>query len=358
MRPVEGLGVSPFAGRRVLVTGHTGFKGSWLAHWLDRQGASVSGLALAPDTTPSLFEALDLARRIDHGLCDLRDQAAVATAVAAARPEIVFHLAAQPLVRRSYRYPIETFATNVLGTAHLLHACYDTPGIRAIVVVTSDKCYAPTDDSPGYRESDPLGGLDPYSASKACQEWVAQSWRASFGRRDDAPLLATARAGNVIGGGDWAEDRLVPDLVRAAAARQSAEIRNPRAIRPWQHVLEPLAGYLDIGARLLAGDMAVAEAWNFGPATDSMRPVADLCTALAPEIGFDWTITGAADQPPETTCLRLNSDKARARLGWVPRWSFTETMQLTGSWYRRHAGGESAAALCDEQLDLYEARHA
>lgn len=357
-RPMEGLALNmdAYAGRRTLITGHTGFKGSWLSHWLLRLGASVHGIALPPEGNPNLFDELCLAKRMDHRLGDVRDRAFINQVIGSVKPEIVFHLAAQALVRRGYREPVETFGTNVMGTAHVLEACRATPSVRAVVVVTSDKCYAPDNDHPGYRESDPLGGLDPYSASKACQEWVAQSWQASFGACSDAPLIATVRAGNVIGGGDWAEDRLVPDLVRAVHAGLTANIRNPSAIRPWQHVLEPLSGYLSVGTRLLAGDRDVARAWNFGPDDNSMRPVADLCAELKHELGGIWSPSAGA-HPHETACLRLNSQAARELLGWQPRWDFAETLRITGSWYRRHADGASAIDLCNEQLNQYESPH-
>ncbi len=357
-RPMEGLGLKmgSYVGRPILVTGHTGFKGSWLSHWLLRLGAKVYGVALPPEGSPNLFDELSLARRIDHRVVDVRDRASISETFASIQPEIVFHLAAQALVRRGYREPVETFGTNVMGTAHVLEACRATPSVRAVVVVTSDKCYAPDNDHPGYRENDPLGGLDPYSASKACQEWVAQSWQASFGTAGGAPLIATVRAGNVIGGGDWAEDRLVPDLVRAFHAGRTADIRNPSAIRPWQHVLEPLSGYLTLGARLLAGERAFARAWNFGPDDNSMRPVADLCANLTRELGGTWS-PSAGMHPHEAACLRLNSQAARELLGWQPRWDFAETLRITGAWYRRHAEGASAIDLCNEQLHLYESRH-
>lgn len=345
--------VSSYSGKRVLITGHTGFKGSWLSHWLNACGAQVSGLALAPETQPNLFDELGLAQHIDHRICDLRDRDALARHVAAIQPEIVFHLAAQALVRRSYQNPVETFATNVMGTAHLLESCFATSSVRAIVVVTSDKCYAPSSSAWGYRECDPLGGHDPYSASKACEEWVATAWQKSFGGKADAPLIATTRAGNVIGGGDWAEDRLIPDLVRARHARQSAHIRNPNAVRPWQHVLEPLAGYLQLGERLLTGDDKYACAWNFGPEIGAMRPVADLCAALCPALGLDWQIDTTTEHPHEAEFLRLDSSRARQLLDWQPRWSFDETMLLTGQWYDRHAAGETAWDLCNEQLQKY-----
>lgn len=342
-----------YAGRRALVTGHTGFKGAWFALWLERLGAQVGGLALAPDTTPSLFEAASLARHIDSCLADVRDVAAVRAVFEACQPEIVFHLAAQPLVRRGYREPLETFATNVMGTAHVLDAARQCPSVRAVVIVTTDKCYDNRNWAWGYRETDRLGGHDPYSASKACAELVTAAWRASYWQGEDAPLVASARAGNVIGGGDWAEDRLVPDLYRAARSGQVALIRNPEAIRPWQHVLEPLAGYLMLGARLLAGERRFADAWNFGPALDDMQPVSALCDALCPALGVQWTSDERA-QPAEAAILRLDSSRAMLELGWRPRWSLPMALDAVAGWYGRFAAGEDARALTLEQIEAYE----
>ena len=259
-------------GRRVLVTGHTGFKGSWLALWLHAAGAEVSGFALAPPTDPSLFAAARLGRLIDHVEGDVRDLAAIEAAVARVRPEVIFHLAAQPLVRLSYEAPVETYATNVMGTAHVLEAARRVAGVAVVVCVTSDKCYANREWDWPYRESDPMGGHDPYSSSKGCAELVVAAYRSSY-FADRGPAVASVRAGNVIGGGDWAADRLVPDLVRAFEAGKTPLIRAPDAVRPWQHVLEALGGYLRIGERLMSGERRFADAWNFGPADDDARPV-------------------------------------------------------------------------------------
>lgn len=342
-----------YVGRKVLVTGHTGFKGSWLSLWLEHLGAQVSGLSLAPDTVPSLFDAARLETTMDSRIADIRYASDVAAIVADTRPEIIFHLAAQPLVRRSYRSPLETFATNVMGTVNLLEATRSAPSVRAIVIVTSDKCYAGPCGPSGYCEADRLGGHDPYSASKACAELVASAWRSSFAQLNDAPLIATARAGNVIGGGDWAEDRLVPDLVRGAHAGTPTFIRNPNAIRPWQHVLEPLAGYLELGARLLAGERNFADAWNFGPALDDMRPVAALCEALCPALGAMWQ-PDCSNHLPETAILRIDSSRTLSELGWRPRWSLSEALKATGDWYARLDTGGDARTLTLEQIDAYE----
>lgn len=356
-RPLESvaMNLSAYAGLRVLVTGHTGFKGSWLTLWLLRLGARVTGLALPPETTPALFLEARLTEIMDSRLGDIRDPATVSKTVSEIEPEIVFHLAAQPLVRRSYREPLETFATNVMGSAHVLEAARACPSVRAIVVVTTDKCYENRSSPWGYRETDRLGGHDPYSASKACTELVAAAWRASYWQEgENAPLVATARAGNVIGGGDWAEDRLVPDLVRAAQSGHPLLVRNPGAVRPWQHVLDPLAGYLLLGERLLAGERRFADAWNFGPALEDMQPVSALCEALCPALGGSWQ-SGGESHPAEAAILRLDSSRALVQLGWRPRWPLAHALLTTNEWYKRQANGEDARALTLEHIYAYEA---
>jgi CDP-glucose 4,6-dehydratase len=332
-----------YAGRRVLVTGHTGFKGSWLALWLHQLGAQVTGLALAPETTPSHWNLLALG--VDSHLLDIRDEKAVRAALAEADPEIVFHLAAQPLVRRSYRQPVETWATNVVGTAHLLDACRKAPDLQAIVVVTTDKCYENREWVWGYRENDALGGHDPYSASKAGTELVAMSFRRSFFSAPGGPWLATARAGNVIGGGDWSEDRLIPDLVRAIASGQRLEIRSPKATRPWQHVLECLSGYLMLGERLFRRDEGFAEAWNFGPDREGNRTVEQVLGELKKALpSASWHQPEQA-HVHEAQLLQLDSSKARQSLGWRPVWSFEEGVRATADWYRTWLDcGEVASA--------------
>lgn len=351
-----------YRGRRVLVTGHTGFKGSWLVAWLRRLGAQVVGVALPPDTEPS-HHAL-LAASGDDFLVDIRDAGALRQAVVGSEPEIVFHLAAQPLVRRSYREPGLTFETNVQGTVNLFEAVRSTPSVRAVVIVTTDKCYEPTGSVWGLREDDRLGGHDPYSASKACAEIVVASYRAGLlsgeAGRGRPVLIASARAGNVIGGGDWAEDRLVPDLVRGALARRSVAIRHPGAIRPWQHVLEPLSGYLLLGQRLLAGDHHAAQAWNFGPSAEDAWPVREVVR----EIARHWPAVEAravvdADQPAETGVLRLDCAKARLSLGWRPVWSLSRAIERTARWYRdfhEHGLLSTAADLDTYLADAASAR--
>jgi CDP-glucose 4,6-dehydratase len=341
-------------GKRVLVTGHTGFKGGWLAHWLLGLGADVSGLALAPDTAPNLFEASRLGDRLGSTLGDIRDLAGLTRTLRAAAPDIVFHLAAQSLVRRSYTDPVGTYATNVMGTLHLLEAVRATDGVRVIVNVTSDKCYLNRETGAPFRETDPLGGTDPYSSSKAGAELVTASWRQAF-FAGGLPHLASVRAGNVIGGGDWAADRLLPDCARAFAAQRSVEIRHPDAVRPWQHVLEPLSGYLGLAERLWS-DAGFAEAWNFGPAEHDARTVAEVVDTMARLWGggAGWT-RQPGQHPHEAQQLRLDSAKARARLGWTPRLPLEQALAWTVEWYRRHHAGEPARALTEAQIAAYTA---
>lgn len=348
-----GLALRAYAGRRVLITGHTGFKGGWLALWLHRLGAEVAGIALPPETSPSLFEAAAIHELVRHHVADIRDADDMVRIVREARPDIVFHLAAQALVRRSYREPLQTLASNVMGTASVLEAARDCDAVRAILVVTTDKCYENRGGPWGFRESDALGGHDPYSASKACAEIVTAAWRSAYWQQDAAPRVATARAGNVIGGGDWSEDRLIPDLVRAAEKGRTALIRNPHAVRPWQHVLEPLAGYLMLGAGLLAGERRLAQAWNFGPAFEDMRPVSALCDAVCPALGARWEVD-AGLQPAEEAVLRLDSSKAMLELGWRPRWALDETLRRVAGWYHDYREGMDARALSLGQIEAYE----
>jgi CDP-glucose 4,6-dehydratase len=323
-----------YRGKCVLVTGHTGFKGSWLSLWLNHLGAKVVGISLAPETQPSHWNLLGLRSNFQHHELDIRQAAQVSWVLKATQPEVVFHLAAQPFVRRSYRDPLETWSTNVMGTANILESCRKTSSVRAILVVTTDKCYENEEWAWGYRETDRLGGRDPYSASKAGSELVASSYRRAFFNTDGAPLLATARAGNVIGGGDWSEDRLIPDLVRALAARQSLEIRSPNATRPWQHVLESLSGYLLLGQKLIEGNKNFEGAWNFGPERNGNRTVGDVLNKLQthwPEMQWHQTM---APQPHEANLLYLDSAKAHAQLGWQPVWNLDTTLEKTAYWYR------------------------
>lgn len=338
-----------YRGRRVLLTGHTGFKGSWMAAWLSQMGAEVTGLALPPYGAPNHWDLLDTSTTDLRG--DIRDLTMVQAAFDQAQPEIVFHLAAQALVRRSYRDPLESWSTNVMGTANILELCRRAPSVRAVVVITTDKVYANNEWPWGYREIDRLGGHDPYSASKAACELVVDSYRKAFGHADSAPLMATARAGNVIGGGDWSEDRLIPDLIRAVQLRTSLEIRSPQATRPWQHVLECLSGYLLLGQRLLEGKAEFADAWNFGPASEDNRTVAEVLTALQrfwPELA--WSIS-AAMQPHEANLLYLDCAKASSHLHWAPVWTLEEGIEMTADWYR--AFQATGSVRTTEQLGRY-----
>ena len=361
-----------YAGRRVFITGHTGFKGSWLAAWLLELGAEVAGYALDAPSTPSCFEAIGLEKRIRHIHGDVRDRERLAGAVADFAPEVVFHMAAQALVRPSYEDPALTFETNAIGTLNLLEAVRRTPDVRAVVCITSDKCYRNDEWVWGYRETDHLGGEDPYSASKACAEIIARSYFASFFR--DGPAMATARAGNVIGGGDWATDRIVPDCARAWAAKRAVSIRSPFATRPWQHVLEPLSGYLWLGAGLLMEKKGNAselpldkEAFNFGPAADVNATVARVADALAlhwPGFAVEMDRDGQAGKK-ESTLLKLCCDKALAHLGWKAALHFDETIALTAAWYREYYAGQGRTdgeggmfAFTVRQIAEYSARAA
>jgi CDP-glucose 4,6-dehydratase len=350
-----GIDRAYWSGRRVLVTGHTGFKGGWLCLWLSRLGARVSGFSLAPEQTPNLHDLADVSSHVAERLGDLRDLPAVQQVLSATRPEVVFHLAAQSLVRRSYAEPVETFSTNVMGTAHLLEAVRSCPSVRAVVVVTSDKCYENRNLERGYVEADPMGGYDPYSASKGCAELVTAAWRRSFFTTPGAAAIASARAGNVIGGGDWATDRLLPDLLRAFSAGEPARIRNPEAVRPWQHVLEPLAGYLLLAQALLLDGERHARGWNFGPDADAnatVRRVADLAVeAWGPDARWAGD---AGPHPHEANLLLLDSTSARSDLRWSPRLSLHQAVTDTVRWHRRLVSGEQASALCIEQIMDYE----
>lgn len=342
-----------YEGKRVLVTGHTGFKGSWLTTWLASLGAEVTGYALAPATTPALFERARVERHCRSVLADVRDLARLTAVVREARPQIVFHLAAQALVRVSYQLPLETLQVNVLGTAHLLEAVRAAGRPCAVVVVTSDKCYENHERPDGYREDEPLGGHDVYSMSKGAAELVTASWRRSFFHPDriaqHGVAVATARAGNVVGGGDWAKDRILPDAVAALSAGVAIPVRNPHGVRPWQHVLEPLGGYLLLGARLLGPDAAAyAEAWNFGPRLEDARPVREVVEAVIAAWGSGrWDDTHDPKAPHEAGMLRLSIDKATSRLGWAPRWHFDETFRRTVAWYRAFHQGASPEALSE-----------
>ena len=341
-------------GKRVLLTGHTGFKGSWLALWLQRLGADVTGIALAPGTTPSLFELARVAGGMNSHFCDIRDAAALAALLRAARPDLVFHLAAQPLVRASYREPLATFATNFMGTAHLLDALRGLDGVRVAVMVTTDKVYRNNEWYYPYREDDALGGHDPYSASKSASEIVIASYRDAF-LAAQGVAVASARAGNVIGGGDWSEDRLIPDAVRAWQARRPLVIRSPGAIRPWQHVLDPLAGYLTLAQKLFE-EAKLAGAYNFAPQTDEAATVRDVIELASSAYGSGVTIyENNSKGPHEADWLALEVTKARVALGVSSQWSLKEAVNRTMAWYRAQQDGAEARALCELEIVAYEA---
>jgi len=343
-------------GRRVLVLGNTGFKGSWLSLWLYRLGARVCGLSLAPPTEPSLFALAGLHRLVPTVLGDIRNLEVVRETMQAKQPEIVFHLAAQPLVRLSYREPVETYATNVMGTVHVLEAVRSAPSVRGLVVVTSDKCYENHEWPWAYRETEAMGGHDPYSSSKGCAELVVSAYRRSFfaGACERNVGVATARAGNVIGGGDWAEDRLLPDCMKALSDGRRIEVRSPHAVRPWQHVLEPLRGYLRLAECLDADAAQFADAWNFGPVEDDARPVSSLVSQVVEQWGQGaaWCVA-SADARHETTWLKVDASRARMKLGWAPQLRLDQALAWTVEWHRRLNAGEAALALADEQLARY-----
>ncbi|WP_226794305.1 CDP-glucose 4,6-dehydratase [Altererythrobacter sp. CC-YST694] len=350
---MEALVNPVWAGRRVFLTGHTGFKGSWLALWLQAMGAKVTGYSLPAPTRPSLFDKARVADRLHHIEGDIRDAGALSAAVAQARPEVIFHLAAQPLVRLSYEDPAGTYATNVMGTVNLLEAARATPGVRAIVAITSDKCYENREWHWPYREEDPMGGHDPYSSSKGCCELVISAWRRSF-FSDEGPLLASGRAGNVIGGGDWATDRLIPDLVRAFEAGAAPLIRSPHSVRPWQHVLEALRGYIMLAERLLEGERGFGEGWNFGPLEEDAQPVRWIVDRMQARWG--GTVPAKRQSgfhPHEAGLLRLDCSKARNLLGWKPALPLEAALDWIVEWHKAVGSGADAREVTLAQIDRY-----
>ena len=347
-------------GKRVLLTGHTGFKGSWLSLWLQSMGAQVTGYALAPPTNPSLFEIAEVAQGMTSVIGDIRDLAQLQAVFAEHRPEIVIHMAAQPLVRYSYQNPVETYSTNVMGTVNLLEAVRNTPGVKAVVNITTDKCYENREWVWGYRENEPMGGFDPYSNSKGCAELVSAAYRSSFFNADSyaqhGVATATVRAGNVIGGGDWAQDRLIPDVLAAFEQGRKVDIRNPHAIRPWQHVMEPLRGYLTLAEQLYEHGPGFGEGWNFGPDDEDAKPVGWIVKQMAALWGADaqWQVD-TSEHPHEAHYLKLDISKARSRLDWHPALRLKDALGLIIDWSKKRAAGANMRQLTLAQLQAYQA---
>ena len=341
-----------YKGKKILVTGHTGFKGSWITRWLEILGAEVTGYSLNPPTEPSHFGCLELQSK--SIIEDVRDYGALKKAIEDCQPELIFHLAAQPLVRYSYRHPIETFETNILGTVNLLNACRSMETIRGVIIVTSDKCYSDSSAQSGYKEDDPLGGDDPYSCSKSCAELVVDSYRKSYfsspNEPDEKSIIASARAGNVIGGGDWGQDRLLPDIVNAMVKDADIVLRNPKSVRPWQHVLDALSGYLLIGEKLLEGQ-AVGSAWNFGPQQTSTLSVEALLNLVSQVWGKKISIQEQPSSLKESQYLRLDITKASEQLGWSPVWDAQESVRRTVDWYKAYY--EQETVMTEKQIIDY-----
>ena len=357
---MENVVTQDWRGIRVFLTGHTGFKGGWLALWLASKGAVVRGYSLDPndaETTPAFFHAARVFESVEDIRGNILDRDALKKAMREFHPQVVFHLAAQALVRLSYADPLGTYTTNVMGTANVLEAIRSVDSVRVVIVATSDKCYENREWHWGYRESDPLGGYDPYSSSKACAEIVSAAYRQSFFNSGDGTqtLLATVRSGNVIGGGDWSQDRLIPDLVRGFLAKEPVLIRRPGSVRPWQHVLEPIAGYMTLGLRLLAGESALATAWNFGPRDDDAWPVERIADAIAQRWGHDasWVIDGAPSVH-EAGYLKLDASKARAELGWRPQLRLNTALEWIVDWYRSWQSGADMREFTLQQIADYE----
>jgi len=340
--------------RRVLLTGHTGFKGSWLSIWLQNMGAEVRGIALTSPTVPSLFEVARVSDGMEHRIIDIRNFADVMQQMNEFNPEIVIHMAAQPLVRLSYAEPIETYSTNVMGTVHILEAARRSGAVKAIVNVTTDKCYENKEWIWGYREHEPMGGYDPYSSSKGCSELVSSAYRTSY-LKDEKISMATARAGNVIGGGDWSVGRLVPDIMRSLEHKEPVEIRNPKSTRPWQHVLEPLSGYLLLAENLHKYGEEFAEAWNFGPEDDDVQPVQWIVKELCGNWGGNATwCSQSGNHPHEASLLKLDISKAKQRLNWRPRWRLDKTLKNITDWHQAWLSGNDMKKKCLDQIRIYE----
>lgn len=359
--PVESMAVKAqfWTGKRVFLTGHTGFKGSWLSLWLQCLGAEVTGYALEPPTNPSLFNLARVDKGMRSIIGDVRNGDALTNAMREAKPEVVIHMAAQSLVRYSYQNPVETYETNVMGTVHMLEAVRSTPSVRAVVNITTDKCYENREWVWGYRENDPMGGYDPYSSSKACAELVSAAYRSSFFNAGEyakhGVALATVRAGNVIGGGDWAKDRLIPDIVGAFEQGKPAHIRNPNAIRPWQHAMEPLRGYLMLAEKLVCEGPVFAEGWNFGPNDEDIKPVGWIVEQMAARWGDGarWQID-SGEHPHEAGYLKLDISKVRSRLNWAPALSLDDTLNLIVDWARQRNQGIDVRSITQAQINHYQ----
>jgi CDP-glucose 4,6-dehydratase len=359
---VEGVGVNPnfWHGKRVLLTGHTGFKGGWLSLWLQSLGVQLVGFALEPPTKPSLFNIAEVSQGMTSVIGDIRDMSNLQALFDKYRPEIVFHMAAQPLVRYSYQNPLETYATNVMGTVHLLEAVRQTPGVKAVVNITTDKCYENREWLWGYRENEPMGGYDPYSNSKACAELISAAYRSSYFNASTYSqhgiATATARAGNVIGGGDWAQDRLIPDILTAFVQGRKVDIRNPGAVRPWQHVMEPLRGYITLAERLYEFGPSFGEAWNFGPNDEDAKSVGWIVEQMANAWGpnAQWDVD-TGEHPHEARCLKLDISKARNRLNWHPALRLQEALALIIDWAKKFSAGADMRRLTLNQIKAYQA---
>ncbi|WP_296196824.1 CDP-glucose 4,6-dehydratase [Sphingorhabdus sp.] len=351
---VENVNPAFWQNKRVLLTGHTGFKGSWLSLWLQSLGATLRGISLEPPTVPALFSIAQVANGMDHQISDIRNYDILSALMADFKPEIVIHMAAQPIVRLSYQQPIDTFATNVMGTVNVLEAARHAGSVRAIVSVTTDKCYENREWVWGYREHEAMGGHDPYSSSKGCAELVGNAYRKSFFQAQGI-ALASARAGNVIGGGDWASDRLVPDILKALEDRRPVQIRNPHAVRPWQHVLEPLSGYLRLAERLYEHGQLDAEGWNFGPRDEDAQTVQWIVERLCQEWtgGGSW-ILQPGEHPHEAHYLKLDISKARSRLNWLPRWPLQTALSNITQWHQAWLAGADMRAVCLAQISQYQ----
>ena len=342
-------------GKKVFVTGHSGFKGSWLSLWLQDCGAIIRGYSLDPNSKPNLFKSGSVVEGMDSIIGDIRDLEKLNNSLSSFSPEIVIHMAAQPLVRLSYKKPVDTYSTNVMGTVNLLEAVRNTPSVRAVVNVTTDKCYENKEWLWGYREDEPMGGHDPYSSSKGCSELVTAGYRSSFFHVSDSANIATARAGNVIGGGDWSEDRLIPDIIKSFENNQSVMIRNPHAIRPWQHVLDPLSGYLMLAEKLYTEGEQYAQAWNFGPNDDDIKSVGKIVEYMANNWGdgASWA-KEAVEQPHEAQLLRLDISKAKHVLGWIPKWDLDTALDSIIEWHHKFTAGEDMQAITLSQIADFE----